>query len=60
MDINDINILKQDLETLNPDAIVVCGPEIMYKVIKKTFADTNIPISSPDNISNDIKNLLKK
>ena len=38
------NILKQDLETLNPDAIVVCGPEIMYKVIKKTFADTNIPI----------------
>lgn len=38
------NVLKKDLETIDVDAIVVCGPEVMYKVIKKTFADINIPI----------------
>ncbi len=38
------NIAKADLDSLGVDAIFCCGPEVMYRAIKKTFADVNIPI----------------
>lgn len=38
------DIAREDIDKISPDEIFVCGPEVMYKAIKKTFAGVNIPI----------------
>lgn len=43
--------------TINASSIFISNG---YRKLGNYITDTNIPISSPDNISNDIKNLLKK
>ena len=38
------SLLKQSLDYVKPDVIVCCGPEVMYKSLKKEMEGIDIPI----------------
>lgn len=38
------NVLAEDMERISPDLIFCCGPEVMYKALKKALAPFNVPI----------------
>lgn len=38
------NILAEDMKKLNPDVVFCCGPEVMYKALKKALAPFDVPV----------------
>lgn len=38
------NIVANEIDTIKPDAIFCCGPEVMYKAFAKVMQGKNIPI----------------
>ncbi|MDE7337405.1 MAG: dihydroorotate dehydrogenase electron transfer subunit, partial [Clostridia bacterium] len=38
------DILAKDMEKLKPDAVFCCGPEVMYKALKKALQGFDVPI----------------
>lgn len=38
------NILAEDMAKLKPDAVFCCGPEVMYKALKKALAPFDVPV----------------
>lgn len=38
------DVLAADIQKINPDVVFCCGPEIMYKALKRALAGTNVPI----------------
>lgn len=38
------NVVAEQIDEIAPDAVFCCGPEVMYKSIKKVLAGKNIPI----------------
>ena len=38
------NILAQDIKKINPDAVFCCGPEVMFKALKKALSGVDVPI----------------
>ncbi|MDE5991394.1 MAG: dihydroorotate dehydrogenase electron transfer subunit [Clostridia bacterium] len=38
------NVLAEDMERIKPDVVFCCGPEIMYKALKKALQGFDVPI----------------
>ena len=38
------NILAEDMAKLKPDVVFCCGPEVMYKALKKALEPFDVPI----------------
>ncbi len=38
------NILAEDIDRIRPDVVFCCGPEVMYKALKKSLDGHNVPI----------------
>ncbi|MBD5086345.1 MAG: dihydroorotate dehydrogenase electron transfer subunit [Clostridiales bacterium] len=38
------NILAEDMEKIKPDVVFCCGPEVMYKALKKALQGFDVPI----------------
>lgn len=38
------DILAQDMAKIKPDVVFCCGPEVMYRALKKVLAPFNVPI----------------
>ena len=38
------NILAEDIDRIRPDIVFCCGPEVMYKALKKSLDGHNVPI----------------
>ena len=38
------DILARDMQRLKPDAVFCCGPEVMYKALKKALQGFDVPI----------------
>lgn len=38
------DILAEDMKKINPDAVFCCGPEVMYKALKKALEPFDVPV----------------
>ncbi|MEG1608617.1 MAG: hypothetical protein RR348_01985, partial [Clostridia bacterium] len=38
------NIVAEQIDAIAPDAVFCCGPEVMYKALKRALEGKNIPI----------------